>query len=158
MNKQTSDSILEGAILSLRELGLEVTYSSDRSARSEDDATLTIRGVGRPRLYRGRIKSGVRPALVGPISSLFSAEDQLLITDYVTPPLAEALRERGVQFVDAAGNAFLRRAGLLMFVKGQRPRTPRRVLRNSRVFGASGVKTIFALLSVPELVSAPQRE
>jgi hypothetical protein len=97
--------------------------------------------------------------MVGPVT-LTSAgwgNDRLLITDYVTPPLADELRHRQVQFIDAAGNAFLSRQGLFVFVTGRRARKSHTPPKTPRVFRPSGLKVIFALLSVPDLFAAPQR-
>jgi hypothetical protein len=86
-------------------------------------------------------------------------ENALLVADYVTPPIAETLRARGVQFIDAAGNAYLTQPPLLIWVKGQRP--PARPLQRDgtgRAFQATGVQVLFALLCRPELAGRPYRE
>ena len=97
--------------------------------------------------------------MVGSVTLTSTAwgNDRLLITDYVTPPLADELRRRQVQFIDAAGNAFLSRPGLFVFVTGRRARKSHTPPRTLRVFRPSGLKIIFALLSVPDLFAAPQR-
>jgi hypothetical protein len=76
----------------------------------------------------------------------------------VTPPLADALRAQGIEFIDAAGNAFLNQPPLLVFVKGQRPAEERPALERGRAFQATGLQVLFALLARPELVARPYRE
>jgi hypothetical protein len=80
------------------------------------------------------------------------------VTDHVTPPLADALRAQGIEFIDAAGNAFLNQAPLLVFVKGQRPAQEAPALERGRAFQATGLQVLFALLARPELVTRPYRE
>ncbi|MFQ5527301.1 MAG: type IV toxin-antitoxin system AbiEi family antitoxin [Thermoanaerobaculia bacterium] len=82
----------------------------------------------------------------------------LLIADYINPKLAERLRQREVNFVDAAGNAFLRQEGLYVFVKGERDNLRLEAERERRrAFRPSGLKLLFALLCRPELAEADYR-
>jgi hypothetical protein len=46
-----------------------------------------------------------------------TAADGLLVTDYVNPELAEMMRNQGIFFIDAAGNAFVNATPLYIFVK-----------------------------------------
>ncbi|HUP62529.1 MAG TPA: type IV toxin-antitoxin system AbiEi family antitoxin [Thermoanaerobaculia bacterium] len=151
--------IVDAAVATLNELGLKASVKRATGARNRADAIVVLRHDGKTMRYRAEIRRRLTPSLVGPIALALSqdAEERLLITDHATAPVAEALRQRGVQFVDAAGNVFLKRRGMLVFVTGRSPRviTPARTLR---VFRPSGLKILFALLSVRDLVSAPQRK
>lgn len=153
---EEEQSIVAAAVRALDDLGVHAT--ADRTTSRETGAFLVVRHDGRRLRYRAEIRRRITPSLVGAISLSFSddAGDRLLITDYVTPPVAEALRNRGVQFVDSAGNAFLKRNGLFVFVSG---RSPHMVAppKTMRVFRRSGLKVLFVLLSAPETVTAPQR-
>ena len=128
-------------------------------ARESDDAVVVHAG-GKDFRYQVEVRQGIRRELIGSLVLAASTKpgNRLLITDYVTPPIAEELRRQGVQFADAAGNAFLKRGGMLVIVNGRRSRRGGAMVRPLRVFRPSGIKTIFAILSVPELVEAPQRE
>ena len=78
----------------------------------------------------------------------------------LTPPLADTLRERGVEFIDAAGNAYLNQPPMLIVVKGQRPKetfTPTEP-RRGKSFQPTGLKVLFALLCQPELANKAYRE
>jgi hypothetical protein len=82
----------------------------------------------------------------------------VLITDYVSPSLAERLREQKVFFLDAAGNAFLSHQGLYVWVTGRRNEIAARQSKERvRAFQPSGLKLLFALLCQPELVEADYR-
>ena len=77
----------------------------------------------------------------------------------MTPPLAETLKERGVAFLDAAGNAYIDQPPLFVWVKGERlPEKPVAGPRIGRAFQASGLKVLFALLCHPEWAERPYRE
>jgi hypothetical protein len=84
----------------------------------------------------------------------------LVLTTYVSPRTADAFRRAGVQYLDAAGNAWITFGDLLVDVRG-RPRTdhemiPRRAAGN--LFSAGRAKVVFALLAWPELWHARRRD
>ena len=72
--------------------------------------------------YAAEVKRGLRPATLGPILHQLDRlkTPALLIADYVTPPMAETLKERGVAFLDAAGNGYIDQPPLFVWVKGER--------------------------------------
>lgn len=150
-------TIIEAAIAALNDLGVSARarhLSGDKGA----DAVITLQHGRQRQQYRAEVKRRLSPTLIGPISLSFAdpGDKRLLITDYATPPIAEALRLRGIQFVDAAGNAFLNTEELFIVISGRRSmKTPAR--HSLRVFRRSGLKVIFVLLSAPSLVSAPLR-
>src|ERR1700682_6062826 len=140
-------ALLQAVATKLDEFGLDAIVESRGAATAQrGDARVTVRRDGKILRYRAEVKRALRPSLIGPIALAFAEdrEDRLLITDYATPPLAELLRSRGIQFIDGAGNAYLKRRGLLVFVTGRRPEAPLLALKTLRVFRPSGLKAIFA--------------
>ena len=111
--------------------------------------------------YAAEVKRGLRPATLGPILHQIDRlkTRALLVADYVTPPLAEKLKDRGVAFLDAAGNGYIDQPPLFVWVKGERlPEEPVAGPVTGRAFQASGLKVIFALLCNPEWAAWPYRE
>jgi hypothetical protein len=159
MNNDTERSLVEAAIATLREIGFVAIAQPANDGRNTG-AALAVRQGRKHLRYRVDVKRALTPALIGSVSLALSGdrEDRLLITDHVTPPVADMLRRQGIQFVDASGNAYLKRPDLLVFITGRRPRLRRPAIKTLRVFRPTGLKTIFAMLSLPELVAAPQRE
>lgn len=82
----------------------------------------------------------------------------LLITRYVNPQMAERLRRGGMEFIDAAGNAFINRPRLYIFMKGNRPPEAAMPARPKRVFRPTGLKVIYAFLCKPGLENKTYRE
>lgn len=74
---------------------------------------------------RGRGQVRHSPATLGAVIQQLERLGQpaLLVTNYVTQPLAEALKKPEIVFLDAAGNAYLKHPPVLIWVKGQRPQT-----------------------------------
>ena len=81
----------------------------------------------------------------------------LLVTEYLTPPMAERLRALKQQFADAAGNAYLEGPGLLVYVTGRKLPGHDQPSHAGKAYTLSGLKVIFVLLCDPDLVNAPHR-
>jgi hypothetical protein len=154
MNTRKETVLVADVVTALKELGLEATAKREHAVRPhavpQHDATITIQRHH----FHVEVKPRLTASLLGLVTVAFEgAKNRLLVTDYVTPPMADELRRRGVQFADAAGNAFLHRRGLFVFVSGRRSNkvvaaTP----RASRIFQTSGIKILFAILSAPQLL------
>ena len=150
------------ALKTLRGQGLTVEIVKDPGrGHTRADAFVRI-GYGREKaLYAAEVKRGLRPAMLGAVIHQLERFEQppLLIADYVTPPMADALRARRIPFVDAAGNAYLEQAPLLIWIQGQRPKGDTLARgRGGRAFQASGLRVLFALICNPEWVNAPYRD
>lgn len=106
------------------------------------------------------VKRNITPATIGAaIGRLAPVRNKgLLLTNYVTPNMADELRKKGVQFIDTAGNAYLNAPPLFVFVKGNRPAAVLSVEKTKRAFRPSGLQVLFAFLVRPALVTAPYRE
>jgi hypothetical protein len=159
MNATPEQTIVDAAMQALNELGLDARARLGGSKRPDVDAMVTLRHDGRTLRYVAEVKRRLAPSLIGPISVSFGqpGENRLLLTDYATPPIADALRQRGVQFADAAGNAYLHGEGLLVVISGRTPKNIARPTNVNRVFYRGGLQILFALLSAPKLVSASHR-
>jgi hypothetical protein len=154
--------LLAQAVKAVELLGLQfrVLRPEQQNGDHRAGATLGLRFGGRQLRYAAEVKRGLRPATLGAVVHQLRARTAhpLLVADHVTPPLADALRAQGVEFIDAAGNAFLNQPPLLVFVKGQRPAEAAPTLERGRAFQATGIQVLFALLARPELVARPYRE
>ena len=154
--------LLANAVKAMKPLGLQfkILGPATRHRDHRADATIGLRFGGRQFRYVAEVKRGLRPATLGAVIHQLRAYGgiPLLVTDHVTPPLADALRAHGVEFIDAAGNAFLNQPPVLVFVKGQRPADEGPALERGRAFQATGLQVLFALLARPELVARPYRD
>ncbi len=84
----------------------------------------------------------------------------LLVADFINANMAKKLREQGVQFIDTAGNAYINRPPVYVYVKGQRQKTEdlgQQKEGTGRAFAVTGIKVIYAFLCEPGLVDAPYR-
>ena len=81
----------------------------------------------------------------------------ILITRYVTPQLADRLKELKVFFLDTAGNIYINIPEMLLFVKGNKTKMPPPEEKPVRAFQPAGLQLIYALLCNPGLENKPYR-
>lgn len=84
---------------------------------------------------------------------------RVIVTDYISESVAAILRSNRVQYIDTAGNMYLRGPGLLIDIQGRSRRlaTDDPKPKALRAFKASGVRVLFSLLCQPESVAEPIR-
>lgn len=83
----------------------------------------------------------------------------LLITTTVNNELAEYLKNLEINFIDTAGNAFIKVPPLYINIKGQKIGTAKKITeKDAGIFQAAGLQIIFALLCNPRLENNTYRE
>ena len=166
-NEHTPVAPREQQILALaiaaieRQTDLRIT-TVERQTRETDkvvytDAVLRIDGEE----YVAEIKTWAQHATLGAIVEMMKRYPHgMLVADYVNPKMADRLREAEVEFIDTAGNAFIKTPFHHVQIKGNRkPETigegakPRKL----RAFTATGLKVTYAFLCDPDLIAAPYR-
>jgi hypothetical protein len=85
-------------------------------------------------------------------------EKGILVTRHVTPEIADILRENDTQFLDTAGNAYLKEPPLFVFIKGNKPTDGGKKMSPIRAFRPTGLQVLFAILCNPNLEKAQYRE
>ena len=89
------------------------------------------------------------------------ADQLLLVAPRITTEIANKCREIDLQFIDTAGNNYLRRPGLFVLVTGRRfiegKDLQLTVQGKKRTGTPTYLRVIFALLCKPELLNAPYR-
>ncbi|MBI2305798.1 MAG: hypothetical protein HYU78_00715 [Rhodocyclales bacterium] len=142
----------------------------ERELRNGQDfragAIVEIEANGQRHPYVAEIRRVDRFAILRDIRNQHApygqAPQPLLVAPRITTETAEKCRELDLQFIDAAGNAYLRGPGLYVLVKGQRPIEEedfRLIGQEGRRAGtATHLRVIFALLCQPELLNAPYRD
>jgi hypothetical protein len=163
MDKRNPQNLLDAVIVAAQQHGLnvEVAQLEPQLGAVQADALIRVRHGGQEVLYVADVKREIRPATLGAIINQLQRLGQpaLLVTNYVTPQLADALKERGIAFLDEAGNAYLNHPPLLVWVKGQRPKQKLNAANGTtRAFNTGGLQVIFPLLCRPEWADRTYRE
>jgi len=112
-----------------------------------------------------RMAVEIKPRILGNLGVLIDRvhtmmQPALVCTEYVNPVQAEKLKAANVQFMDAAGNAFINQPPLYVFIKGNKPGAQAGELKEeiNRAFEPAGLKVIYAFLTRPNMITAPYRE
>lgn len=167
MDKQTpltEQKLLDDVLARLRGLGVEgeIIEREPKIGRAQHrpDALIRLKRGTDDALFTVEINRGLRPGNVG--AAIFHLQKHgdaaMLIADYVTPQLAIQLKALNIAFADAAGNAYIERPNMLVWVKGEKPTEGAYALeQKGRAFQASGLRVLFALLCKPELINENYR-
>lgn len=165
MNELPKTNLVDRAAAALEPLGLKLQLIKQPRGVPQLPADAWARvGKGREHIdYLVEVRRTVTPATLGAMVMQLrhmvgiAGRPALLVTDYLTPQVAEALRNQHQQFADAAGNAYLEGPGLLVYVTGRKLRERHKAPRGNRTFATAGLKVLFALLCDPALADAPYR-
>ena len=166
MNRETraEKEILEQALLAVKnETGL-CLYIEEIEAQFGNYRIDAIVGIeGAKNTFAAEIKKWAQQANLGALVNQIQnlPEKGLLVADYVNPKMAEKLRQKEVQFIDTAGNAYINVKPIYVYVTGNRKETTQFMPTQTgakRAFEPTGLKVIFAFLCQPQLVNAPYRE
>jgi len=154
--------LLEAALDVARRLGLiaELVQAGPAVGGTRADALVRLGRGHEATLYAVEIKRALRPATLGAALHQLQrfGQQALLVTDYVTPPMADTLRQRHVHFIDGAGNAYIEQPDVFIWVKGNKPLIPMVPPALGRAFQPTGLRVVFVLLCNPETINRPYRE
>ena len=161
-----TSTLIDRAVTQLKQLGLEVLVMQEPAQELlsfKADAWLRVGREGRLADYVVELKNRLTPATHGAATmqlqhaAAVTGFAPLLVTDYITPPMAEKLYAQKQQFVDTAGNVYLDGRGLLVYLKGRKLQNTAIAPHAGKAYTTTGLKVIFALLCEPALADAPQR-
>ena len=115
---------------------------------------------GKIKKYYVEIKESIIQATLAYTAEQIRRFDKpaLLITRYLTPPMAERLKALNVEFIDTAGNTYINNPPLFIYITGKKKTDVPAGVKVGRAFRPTGLKVVFALLCQPDLVKAPYRE
>ncbi len=155
-----ANQILQNAIAAFRKttgLYAEVVAEDVRLPVGYADAEINLYDA--PTLL-AEVKKTIRPATLNAALTNLKRFNRpgILITEYVTTQVAEKLKELDVPFLDVAGNVYLKTPNTFIYVTGRK--RPEEITKQgyNRAFRAAGLKVIFALLAMPNMLKAPTRQ
>jgi len=95
-----------------------------------------------------------------PVSLMYHQDEkmpQLLISNYIPMPLKQELKTRKINYLEAAGNCFIQTSQLFIYINDQQV-TDIRVPAEGKLWKVAGLKFLFVILRLPELLNAPYRD
>ncbi|GAA3842480.1 type IV toxin-antitoxin system AbiEi family antitoxin [Saccharothrix violaceirubra] len=145
----------------LSPLGLKVDMEPGGHASDHriDMVVRVSRASGAARTYAVEIKRDVPPAMATALHPHASLPT-LVVARWITEQAAGLMRERGIDYVDEAGNAHIAWGDVLVDVRGRRKTGSRgggSLPRGTKAFSRAGLQVGFVLLSWPSMAGAPLR-
>jgi hypothetical protein len=160
--KKNEKEILYKALRQLEELTgfiTEAKLETKIPGKKNVDAKIRIPKL-KETLY-AEVKLNVTNQTIGAVAHQIkeaaAGKQAILIAGYITPQLAEKLKELDVQFLDTAGNAYINLPNLFLFVKGNKAKVGFIKEKPVRAFQPAGLQLIYALICNPGLEDKPYR-
>ena len=145
---RNNDFIYE-AISKLEQLtGISIEVDS---GRKEYDALLSIQNTQFLVEAKGSIRASNQGLVLSKLVDMKSNSNRplVLIAEYISKAACKELKERGINYIDVAGNAFIKHNDLLVFIEGQKKQVKEKN-NKTRAFQEAGLKIIFHLLNSQE--------
>src|SRR6056297_175616 len=117
----------------------------------EYDAIATISNTQFVVIGKTEIRTSNKGLVFGEIDDLKKKTKKpiVAIAKFIAADIAGELKEKGINYIDRAGNAYIKHGKLLLYITGQKLEKPAN-FNQSRAFQESGIKLIFQLLSQPD--------
>jgi len=115
------------------------------------DALLTIKGQQFIIEAKSAIRTSNQGLVLSQLAQLKQESDRpiIIIADFISKNATEALKESGINYIDTAGNAFIKHNDLVFLIEGQK-KVNKEKTNQPRAFQEAGIKILFHLLSNPE--------
>ena len=108
-------------------------------------------------LLNAEVKSKIVPAQIPQIIALNEEIDSLiLIARYITPRAKEMLIREQIPYADTAGNIFLNKKAIYLFVENKKPHLDK-IESKGRAFTTAGLKVVYQFLIHPEYINHTYR-
>jgi hypothetical protein len=163
MSEVVTPEWVDEVIERLSDVGLRarVRHRDGRGDSPPTELLVRLDDREREEIVEVEVRRTVTSNMVGAVQAQMihrGARKALLVTEYVSPPVAERLRGIGLQFADAAGNMYYSAPGVLIWVVGRRlPHVHQRQSQPNRAFRASGLRVLFGFLADTSLVDQTYR-
>ena len=151
-----NDIIYDIATQVENETGLPIQVESKRV---EYDGILSLANVTFIIIVQTNIRESSLGLLVSRIIDTKSKSQKPIIvfSNYISNTTIDELIKHGVNFVDIAGNAYIKHKEIFIFIKGQKKFKIEKT-NQTRIFQEAGIKLIFNFLHKPECIEYTYRE
>lgn len=142
--------------------GIDVVYKKPGKKNNQNsDGCIWINheGTSFELIVQAKINLTRAAVLLEKTQTSVTDKNRILITTYVTPPLADLMTRAGMFFMDTVGNTYIKEPPLFVFVKGNK--LPEKLKKNPmtrRLFKPAGLKVLFTLLNAPNAANLPYRQ
>jgi len=151
-----NDFIYDASVALEQLTGLNITVESHRN---EYDGIIDINGHAFVVEAKNELRKENKGFLFARLEELKTKTKHptLIIAKYITSEVALELRENGINYLDVAGNCFIKYQDLLLYIVGQKVHKKEKT-NQAKAFQEVGLKIIFNLLNNPENLQLSYRE
>ena len=105
------------------------------------------------------VKNEIRQTHLPAIIQQFGRDKEkwLLVARYIPAPQKERLKASSINYLETAGNCYINVAGMFIYINDKEV-TPSRQTDSGKLWSATGLKFLFAILSKNMLIAAPYRQ
>jgi len=122
------------------------------------DGIIAVYINGQPLNYVVEIKKELRNHHLQQIEDHFNRfEHFLILAKRIFPKIKEELRQKGIPYLEANGNVFIKRDNVFLFVDTRQPLIEEKN-KGNRAFTKTGLKVLFYLLQHKDAIHLTQRE
>ena len=106
------------------------------------------------------VKNVINRAVLGILMDRFQMIQKrgIVVAQYINPNLAQVLREKNIQFMDEAGNAFINEPPLFVFITGRKLDVAIKLNTLNQTFNPTGLQVVYRLLCNPGLINKTYRK
>ncbi len=156
----TESDILDTALENLEKITTAKTKVIKSEARKNEynwDALVSIQAGRLKESFKVEIKRTVQLSQLVHLFESLQKEKGLLVAHTIPIKSKEVLKDLGINYLDSAGNCFIRtEGGLFWHISGKKQITTLSKSKN-KAFSKNGIKLIFALMLEPYLVYSSYR-
>lgn len=151
-----NDYIYDASVALEQLTGLNITVES---RRNEYDGIININGHAFAVEAKNELRKENKGFLFARLEELKTKTKHpiLIIAKYITSEVALELKENGINYLDVAGNCFIKFQGILLYFVGQKVHKKEKT-NQAKAFQEAGIKIIFNLLNNPENLQLSYRE
>lgn len=151
-----NDYIYDASVALEQLTGLNINIES---RRNEYDGIIDINGYTFTVEAKNELRKENKGFLLNRLNELKTKTKRptLIIAKYIASDVAFELRENGINYLDAAGNCFIKYQDLILHIVGQKVHKKERT-NQAKAFQEVGIKIIFNLLNNPENLQLSYRE
>jgi len=127
------------------------------SNRNDYDAMVSINGVQFVVYAKSELRASNKSTVIADKENIKTSKPIIVIAKYIAKEVAEELRNKDINYLDGAGNCFIKHKSVFFFVTGQKLDRISKT-NQARAFQEAGLKLIFNLLSSQESLQYSYRK
>lgn len=139
--------------------GATIKAKISETRNEPGDGFLELKFEDQQQRFNMEVKNEIRSLQMQKIINQFSLTeyDWILIAQYIPPSVKEQLKTEKINYLEATGNCFIKTANFYFFINDRKV-TETRLIKEGKLWNATGLKFLFAILTDKELLNAPYRQ